>query len=126
MTRDEMWQELAKRNVSSVVVKFSGGNDEGGVDEIILCDKDDLPFDELRESCEQVWDYTTNSWITKNPNSDTDLIHILVKPVYDKYYSFAGEFYVQGELIYDVKNKKITMNGKETVESYEDFENEVL
>lgn len=39
----------------------------------------------------------------------------LEKPVFDEYYSFAGDFNVSGDLTWDVKNKTVQMSGSEFV-----------
>lgn len=90
-----IFDELSKKNINKAVVYFNGGDDDGGVSGIRYF-------------------YEDGSAIDLN---DTDnLYEKLSEPIYDKYGSFAGEFYVSGDLIYDVKKRKIVW-GNEDYES---------
>jgi len=127
MNRDDMWAELRRRNVAEVVVNFSGGGDEGGVDEITLFNAEGKEIGKLEEDYGgSTYDPVKNNWVAINPpNPDTALVEALVAPVYERYHTFAGDFYVNGTVDYDVAKEKATMNKSERVESYEDSEEEV-
>ena len=105
MTRSELFEKLRSRGIKRIEVCFSGGNDEGGVDDIIA----DGEYFNRGEVGSENWELTK----------------ALCEPVYDKYCSFAGEFYVDGKVIYDVEKETITMTGSEEVPSYESFNEEL-
>jgi hypothetical protein len=121
LTREELWVELKKRGATKAVVHFCGGNDEGSVNGIDLLDATGAKIAELQEEWAPTeWDETQKKHVRKTPiKPDEALVKALVKPVYDKYYSFAGEFYVNGTVTFDVETKVAHMEASETVESYE-------
>jgi hypothetical protein len=43
-------------------------------------------------------------------------------PIYEKYGTFAGEFYVNGTLVWDVGARNVYMQGQESNTVYEPFE----
>ena len=97
-----IFDELKKKNVSKAIVHFDGGNDDGGVSSIEFLSKDGSVID-LSE--------------------DAKIEEELGNPIYTRYGSFAGEFHVSGELIYDVDKKEVTwsnVNQESTYEEYED------
>jgi len=124
LSRFELFAELRRRNVAKVEVQFSGGGDEGGVDSISLQDAEGNEIGTLEEDYGgSQWD--GQKWVPVNPpNPDTALVNALCAPVYDKYGSFAGEFYVSGKINVDVAAETIKMPYQESVETYEDHEEE--
>lgn len=127
LTKQEMWAELKNRNVAKVIVEFSGGNDEGGIDGVILYDNDNKRIAVLQEGhSPQTYDSEKQCWVkTRELTLEEKLVNTLSAPVYDKYYSFAGEYYVTGEVEYDVANQTSKMNGSESHEVYDNFEEDV-
>ena len=103
----QFWDLLSALNIESVSVEFSGGNDSGGTGEILARRKDNstISFEEL---------ITMNS----ADSNVSALIEWLCAPVYDKYRSFAGEFYTSGEVIFDVETRTAEMQYTETTEEY--------
>lgn len=97
-----IFDDLKKRNVSKAIVHFDGGNDDGGVSSIEFLSKDGS--------------------VVKGLSEDAKLEEELGNPIYMRYGSFAGEFYVSGELIYDVENKKTTWNNVNEESTYEEYE----
>lgn len=100
MTQSEVFDLLKRKTIEKVNVYFSGGNDSGSVEkyEFILASGD------------------TVSW--KDAEIATlhkDLPDSLEKPVWDKYGSFAGEFYAEGHVVWDVKERTVGMKGFEEV-----------
>lgn len=108
MDRKEIFAELRKRGAAKVVVQFSGGGDEGGVENIQLLSETGFPIG------------TLPAW--GGEGIDGELADQLSKPVYDRYYSFAGEFYVNGTVEYDVEKETAVMSGQESEEVWNDFE----
>lgn len=124
MDRNQVWKMLEEKNVAKVEIGFQGGNDEGGCDTIVLFDAKGNNIGEMTEWYEsQEWCPETRSWKTLEKPTDEQLLSkALCAPVYEKYYTFAGNFYVNGILHWDVKNKRVWMDGSEEVPSYESFE----
>lgn len=127
LTKKEMWAELKNRNVAKAIVDFSGGGDEGGVESVTLYDKDNKQIGTLQESHPpQTWDSEKRCWVlNRELTMDEKLVNTLAQPVYDKYYTFAGEYYVTGQVEYDVENQQSKMNGSESHEVYDSFEEDV-
>lgn len=111
-----VYDELKKRGAAKAVVHFSGGGDDGGVEQISLLNSEGKEIGTLQE-------YVYGGDDKQTP-ADTELAEALSKPVYDKYYSFAGEFYVSGTVVWDAETRKHKMSGQESVETYEEFEDE--
>lgn len=113
---------LAERGAKAATVSFSGGNDEGGVDDVILVFADD--------STERVTS-TYEGWgdrkveLTPEQQADNALVEALSAPVYEKYYSFAGEFYVSGAVEYDVLADTVKFAGEESNMVGESFSEEL-
>lgn len=99
-TRADAFAELANRGADRAVVEFSGGNDEGGPDSITLYAGEDalttLPawYDGEDDPKEQ---------------SNARLAAALSDPVFEQYGTFAGDFDVTGEVIWDVAAKTVQM-----------------
>jgi hypothetical protein len=127
MTKNEIFEELKKRGAAKAIVTFSGGGDEGGVNCIDLFDASSKNIGSLDENFEaEKWNPETKRMEpVENIPMDGKLANALGKPVYDKYGGFAGEFYVSGEIIYDVAASSIKINGTEEVSHGESFEEEL-
>jgi len=104
MTRDEAWAELARRGATRVVVEFSGGNDEGGPESIVLYGPD------LDDPSKLVSIGTVEESFGDAEDADELLADALSKPIYDAYGSFAGEFSVDGKVTWDAPTRTVTMN----------------
>jgi len=96
MTQGEVFAELQKRGVSRVLVDYSGGGDEGGVDDIRLFD---LAGKEMGRMCD-----------THKETLDDHLARALGAPVYEQYGSFAGEFSCAGTVEWNVKAGTVEHN----------------
>ena len=141
MSRDEVFGALEEQGVDRAVVHFSGGHDEGGADAIHLerfiseageagADEAGANEAEDSESLERVAKLREHVWpegrgLTANEKWALRLAQSLAAPIYDAYYGFAGEFYVEGTLVWDVAARRVSMSGQESVERHEDFDNEI-
>lgn len=112
-TRARAWEMLAELGAVKADVEYSGGHDEGGVDGIAITLGDGSRLD----TCDWPRDEE------KNPH--WRLAELLALPVYEKYYSFAGEFSVHGNVVWDVAEKKVMLDGSETVEEWNTVSEEV-
>lgn len=106
----EAMRLLAARGAKGATVSFSGGNDEGGVDGVtlIMADGTSVRVDETYEG----WG-DRKVVLTPEQVTDNALVEALGAPVYEKYYSFAGEFYVSGAVEYDVLADTVRFAGEE-------------
>ena len=126
MTKEDMFTLLKNKQYSKVVIEYSGGNDEGGVDSIIVYDHTEK---EVEHDFRNIWISRDNmiGWgkdarpATSEEIQMNKYMNVLTKPIYNRFYSFAGEFNVSGELVWDVKNKKVTLSGNESTRIYEPF-----
>lgn len=129
MDRQQVFAALREMGVAKVEVSFQGGNDEGGVDVICLKDSHGTTMKELEDFYVgegSIWDPESEKWVPSAQATPEQLLReALCRPVYDKYDSFGGEFYVYGKVVWNVASEKVTMDGQEIVESYEDFEEDV-
>lgn len=100
MTRAEVFAELASRGAERAVVAFSGGNDEGGPDSITLFAEED----EL--SSLSVWPAGERS---AEEQREDRLADALSEPVFEVYGTFAGDFDVAGEVVWEVDAKTVQM-----------------
>jgi hypothetical protein len=109
LNQKEVLALLKKKGIEKVTVKFSGGHDSGGTDGI--------EFEVLGE---------TVQWTEKEVDTiRVGLFDALEAPVWDRYGSFAGEFNVYGEVVWDVKEEKVHIRGSEEVCNTEEFEEEI-
>lgn len=113
---DEVFRVLTGRGVARVEVRFSGGNDEGGVDEITLFDAAGAECGTIEEPhWRHEWDDAAKAWVPAEPKpADYDLVSTLCAPVYGRWGSFAGDFSVSGTLTWDAATKRAYFEGSET------------
>lgn len=124
LTRNEMWAELEKRGVTKAEVHFSGGNDEGSIDHVYLMNDDEVIATLQEEYIMAVWE--KGAWKYEKEHSlDGKLVNSLAEPVEERYGSFAGDFYVDGIVSYDVKNRKVMMNYDDSVQTSSSYEEEL-
>lgn len=135
--RDELFSAMKKRGIIRVLVEFSGGDDEGGVDRIEVEYEDGrkAPLDcEYYESVRYNADRTIDTIyygrgggpveadaLTPEQVDQARFYKNVCNTVYSQYGSFAGDFYVNG-LVYIEANESggtITSNNDERVERYE-------
>jgi hypothetical protein len=127
MDRHKVFSLLKARNIVKVEVQYSGGNDEGSVNQINLIDNaGKVEYMEEYYDNYSVWDETTKSYRSPEPPTKEQLLSkSLCAPVYDKYYSFAGEFYVSGTVTWDVVAGTVKDHGVEEVSHNEDYDDDL-
>lgn len=122
-TKGQAISVLLMYDVVKCEIDYSGGNDEGGVDSI------KVTYADGREELNPSWCQRTYAAMVPNPDTGkwerktltreqmyaNQAADIIEHPVYDRYYSFAGEYYVHGTLVYDVPEGKAYMDGVEEV-----------
>lgn len=142
---DNAMQNLRSAGVATVTVEFSGGNDEGGADGIDYFDAEGnaliVAGSHAYNESGSRYDPDTGKfvqsparWVVYETGTKRDatpaeielaqVATVLEHPIYDRWGSFAGEFYVHGTLTWDVAAGTYKLSGQETVETYEDFEDE--
>lgn len=131
---------LSPLGVTKIEVEFSGGNDEGGVDDLRYLDAEGKPVDVPRSNAyertfyrngrdvSEGWKVNEGDWREQNLRDATPdevrwarVAKIVEAPIYARYYSFAGEFHVYGTLTWDVVAGTYAMHGQESHEVWEDF-----
>jgi hypothetical protein len=111
MTRAEVFRRLRELGVVAAVVPFHGGYDEGFTESITLQGAEGNAVAVIHE------DYYGNA---EEPFGGAHhLAEALSRPVYEEYGGFAGEFEVEGRVIWDVSKATVTMVGSEAEESSE-------
>jgi hypothetical protein len=137
---------MTKRGINRIEIHFSGGNDEGDIDQIQATDLEgniiDIPDTPWVSSCYENQTVTKGVWLPNQavdaefqnqkfvPLSDLDpevLDNINFRSsfeniVYDKYYTFAGDYYVEGTAILDVSENVAKITAQETVQEWHDVE----
>lgn len=101
MTRPEVFAALLSRGVERAVVQFSGGNDEGGPDSITLFTGE--------EALRTLPTWPSGRETTADEKADLELADALSDPVFEEYGTFAGDFDVTGEVIWDAEGKTAQM-----------------
>lgn len=128
MSKEEVFSWIIEQGAVKAIVEFSGGGDEGGVENIYLEDDKGQRIKEFKEfydhSAKYNWD-TDKYESTHILTIDERVNQTLCKPVYDKYYSFAGDFHVNGTVVWDAVNKTCKMEGSKSHREYDDFEEDV-
>ena len=110
LDRDGAFAALERLDADRAVVEFSGGNDEGGPDTITF-----FKGDQTVRTLPPWW---------QAGDADEHLVPLsdaLSDPVFEAYGTFAGDFDVTGEVIWDVPAKTVQMIRDERSE-YEHFE----
>lgn len=105
LSRTEVKNEVARamkaRNAVSVEVHFSGGNDEGGVDTIYFVnaegDREMFKVDWPK----YVWESRSYKFQDDQHEQDWRLREVLARPVMDEWGTFAGDFSVDGTVIFN-------------------------
>lgn len=105
---------MSQLDIRRAEVEFHGGNDEGFIEGITVYRGErmiegDLPY----------------SYSDSKGAPEARLGYWLARPVFDKYDSFAGEFYVSGKVVWVLADKSVKMNAQEEVSTWEDFEEEL-
>jgi hypothetical protein len=137
---------MSRRGINRIEIHFSGGNDEGDIDYIQATDLEgneivieDTPW---VSSCYENQTVTEGVWLPHHaegtefqnqkfvPLSDLDaevLDNINFRRsfeniVYGKYYTFAGDYYVEGTAILDVSENVAKITAQESVQEWSDIE----
>lgn len=121
-TKARVFQLLRAKGASKAVVRFSGGNDEGGVDSIELI----LPLANGEEAKVDLPVYHGSYMHPgKDKTDDQDLSDLLGSPVDDRYGSFAGDFEVYGTVVWDVAAATATFHQSYSEPRYVDSEEDL-
>jgi hypothetical protein len=126
--RDRAWamKKLREMKVREVAVNYSGGNDSGGVEDILVVYEDDTRPEETWEEPNIASRYNPETHKYEKEREMTEdewLREVLCQEVYNIYGGFAGECSVDGKIIWDVRENKIENSGEEEVYSVNSYEN---
>lgn len=111
--RKRVTEAFDKWGIVKVEVSFSGGNDEGGADSMTFYiggEDGPTPIDnsKFKYSYTHHRDSETGKWGTRELTPEQKEINafldMLEEPIQRQWGSFAGEFYVDGDLVYDLSD----------------------
>ena len=137
MSAHEVFNELEKRGVKLAQVHFEGGNDSGSIDYIQLHMPDDttveLPvpttyYQYADGKMTQMRNITTDDgWksVPYVPMPDDALADGLMEPVDNRYGSFAGDYSVDGNLMWYVDTRRVKFEVTESCYEYRSFDVDV-
>lgn len=118
ISRETVFRVLSENNISKLHVNYSGGNDDGGIDYFEVFLKDGTQCKAFYGSYRDGYCDLDEGMIDINNyvsyfHHDKDFFDALEKPIYnytghDR--SFAGNFETQGTLIWDVDQKKVSID----------------
>ena len=132
-TAAKCYDAMLKLGASECHANFSGGNDEGGYEDVtfVATGEDAIiegplaDFDIYKDVSYNGQTYKNGQWVNiPQPTRDPDLTAIadhLCGVLEGQYGSFAGEFYVHGTVIVDARARTTRMEGDEQ-SGYEHFE----
>lgn len=128
MDNVEVFERLRERGAARAVVEFSGGNDEGGADGIVLYDGEGERIGEVDgHHSGGYWDPEKGRFVEVSPTPEqrveTELAEALEGPVYEEYGGFAGDFSVGGRVTWDAETGAVSMSGEES--EYVPFDKEL-
>ena len=111
MTRAEVFERLQELGAVTAVVPFHGGYDEGFIEGITLKGAEG-------NAIAVIQDYYGSA--EEQPFEGADhLAEALSEPIYEEYGSFAGDFEVEGRVIWDVSKGTVSMEGSEVEKDFE-------
>ena len=128
LSRDEMFTRLRQMNATKAIVEFSaeGRHGIGAVDSITLYDGEGNELPTKVEENYSGWRWDGANYYPVEPDTpNNELARALAAPVYERYGSFAGDFYVTGTVVYDVVAGTVKMNKSERVESWNSSEEDL-
>ena len=136
----ELKDTFLKHKIKFIIGEFSGGNDEGGFDDVYLADSKEnlITIDEKDRGNFQFFAKRKNIYKYKNEKEnkisvyytkthiDKNLLDILEDTILstgclNEYGSFAGEFRVNGTVKLDVNTSKWSMDGSQSTESWDNI-----
>ncbi|MCA8939458.1 MAG: hypothetical protein KDB07_06610 [Planctomycetes bacterium] len=125
---DKAFNCLHLFGVARLEYSFSGGGDSGGVDRTACFNANGVEIEghpHIIKSPQRDYDRELGEW---RGNTEVDefrmeLQRALVKPIYDEYYSFAGEFYCSGTLCWNAIEGTMYLSSDDEVPVYHQFDN---
>lgn len=109
MERSEVFKAIKERGATQAVVRFSGGNDEGGADSVELYGPGPIGYGKSpAEHIASLQPYSVEN------GPDESLVDALIQPIEDRYAGFGGDFYVSGDLTWDAEAGTVTMDKSES------------
>ncbi len=132
MTREEVMAKIKEMGGVQAIVDFHGGGDEGHIESVYIYSKQvrtkeglaDQELDILKNSHVATiqehytgnrFDQESQQWIkieiTPEQVQETRLFEAITEPVNEEFGSFAGEFSVDGVVVWDVELDSVWMDG---------------
>lgn len=104
MTRDEVFDAIVGMGAARAEANFSGGNDEGCVEGVVLYSQTGEVIKALK------WEMS-NGLVYRT--AEGALYDAIGDPVWDKFGSFAGDFYTSGAVVWTVEDRKVIIKYSE-------------
>lgn len=125
--KTKVWRAMEAKGVSRIDAHFSGGNDEGGVTNYTIYDTegkaflDQPPPEGVMGPARDIYPFTHEEFYGHSDYwpKEGSLAAILERPVDSEYGSWAGDFSAHGTCVWDLKTRKVTMQGEES--TYQPF-----
>lgn len=108
--RDRLTKAFAQFGIVRAEIAFSGGNDQGGADSHAYFDKDGNQLDpsNFNYVYTNSYDHDTKQWVKKDLTQEEQdinaMLDIVEEPLQSRWGSWAGDFYVDGTLTYDLSD----------------------
>ena len=137
---------MTKRGINRIEMNFSGGNDEGDIEAIQATDLEgneivieDTPWVSSRYETQTVTkgvflphhaeggDFKNQKFVPLS-ELDADVLdninfrRSVESIIYGKYYTFAGNYYVEGTAILDISENVAKITAQESVQEWSDIE----
>ena len=124
MTEKKRTFDLMKNfKIEHAVLEFAGGGDSGGVENATFTDKNNIEVKIGEHLYTNQCDNKTKRFIDTPLSKHQMLINefrdLLAKPIYETYYSFAFEGYVDGKVIWNATEKTCKMQAQEESTIYD-------
>jgi hypothetical protein len=110
MNNTQVFAEITKRGAVVARVGFSGGDDDGGCDYIHLENAEGEKLSEIHVDVS-----------IENDTEDGKFALALYGPANDQFGSYAGEFHVHGDVVWDTRTRKAHVEGQQSHDVWTDL-----
>jgi len=119
----EAMKALEKMGATSALISYSGGNDEGGVDLVVVRTP---KGEQILEERYRSYTYRNGSTYRKpfppDIKEEGELVELLSAPIYDQWGSFAGEFSTYGTITFIVETDTVEWTNGYEERTYDETE----
>ena len=131
--RDEAWAMRKLKEtlwegeiIVKVSVDYSGGNDDGSINRVTVELASGRECDWSEPNVRGSWDREKKAIVFSRELTELEELYFaVVKPVEDQYGSFAGDFSVDGTIVWDVVNNQVLNRGEQEVREWVSYLDEL-